>query len=304
MRFQVFMSGGKKGLGVVDVQGRLRGLLDGDSDYPGTLEAVIRQGRDALVVTGRRLADGREFGANEIETLSPLQNPGKIICIGLNYKEHAKEGGFPIPAYPAVFVRFNSSLIGHGASLVRPAVSEQFDFEGELVAVIGKAGRHIAKENALDHVVGYSIFNDGSVRDYQMKGGQWTVGKNFDGTGAFGPCLVTSDDVPAGGKGLHLQTRLNGKVVQDSSTGDMIFDVATLVSLLSEAFTLEAGDVIVTGTPAGVGFTRKPALYMKAGDVCEVEIEGIGLLRNTVANESYESRGVVESNSVGIARVN
>lgn len=286
MRFQVFMAGGQLGLGVVDGHGSLRGLLASDSAYPGSLEALIAQGGEALAAAGRRLADGREFGPEEIETLPPLRKPPKVICIGLNYKEHAREGGFPVPDYPAVFVRFNSSLIGAGAPLVRPAASVQFDFEGELAVVIGKPGRHIAKEQALDHVAGYSVFNDASVRDFQVKGAQWTMGKNFDSTGAFGPWLVTADEVPAGAKGLRLQTHLNGELVQDGSTDDMIFDVASLITLLSAAFTLEAGDVIVTGTPAGVGYTHQPALFMKAGDVCEVGIEGVGLLCSTVIDEA------------------
>jgi 2-keto-4-pentenoate hydratase/2-oxohepta-3-ene-1,7-dioic acid hydratase in catechol pathway len=185
-----------------------------------------------------------------------------------------------------VFARFSSSLIGHKAPLIRPRVSAQFDYEGELVAVIGRSGRRIPKAEALDHVVGYSIFNDASVRDYQLRTTQWTVGKNFDGTGAFGPWLVTPDELPPGASGLKLQTRLQGQVVQQASTADLIFDIAALVSLLSEAFTLEAGDVIVTGTPSGVGFARKPPLFMKAGDTCEVEIEGIGTLINPVVDEA------------------
>lgn len=286
MRFQVFKSGGKQGLGVVDANGQLRGCLEDENAYPGTLETLIEKGDEVLQAAGRSLLQGRVFSATDVEVLPPLQSPGKIICIGLNYLEHAKEGGFQPPNYPAVFARFQSSLIGSGAPLVRPKASEQFDFEGELVVVIGKPGRHIAQEKALEHVAGYSVFNDGSVRDYQMKGAQWTVGKNFDGTGAFGPYLVTPDEVSAGGKGLRVQTRLNGTIVQDACTDDMIFDVATLIALLSEALTLQAGDVIVTGTPPGVGFTRQPALYMKAGDVCEVEIERLGLLRNHVVDEA------------------
>jgi 2-keto-4-pentenoate hydratase/2-oxohepta-3-ene-1,7-dioic acid hydratase in catechol pathway len=184
-----------------------------------------------------------------------------------------------------VFVRFNSTLIGHRAPLLRPRESVQLDYEVELVAVIGRAGRRISRQSALSHVIGYSVFNDASVRDYQKRTPQWTVGKNFDGTGAFGPCLVTYDEVPGGGKGLRVKTRLNGQIMQDASTSDMIFDVATLISLLSEACTLEPGDLLVTGTPSGVGFTRKPPVFMKAGDVCEVEIEGVGTLVNPVVDD-------------------
>jgi acylpyruvate hydrolase len=174
----------------------------------------------------------------------------------------------------------------NGAPIVRPRASSQLDFEGELVAIIGKPGRNIAAADALDHVIGYSIFNDASIRDYQFKSPQWTVGKNFDDTGAFGPCLVTADELPPGGRGLRLQTRLNGKVVQDASTEDMVFDVASLIAIISEAMTLQSGDIIVTGTPSGVGLSRKPPLFMRAGDLIEVEIEKIGILSNPIVEES------------------
>jgi 2-keto-4-pentenoate hydratase/2-oxohepta-3-ene-1,7-dioic acid hydratase in catechol pathway len=218
--------------------------------------------------------------------LPPLRRPEKVICVGLNYREHSAESGFNQPDYPTLFGRFNSSLIGDGAPIVRPRASIQLDFEGELVAIIGKPGRNIDGSDALDHVVGYSIFNDASVRDFQFKSPQWTVGKNFDGTGAFGPCLVTADELPPGGKGLRLQTRLNGEVVQDASTDDMVFDVATLITIISEAMTLNSGDVIVTGTPSGVGLSRKPPLFMRAGDFVEIEIEKIGVLSNPVTEEN------------------
>ena len=175
--------------------------------------------------------------------------------------------------------------MGHDAPVVRPKVSDKFDYEGELVAVIGQGGRHISKADALKHVVGYSIFNDVSVRDYQFKSPQWTVGKNFDGTGPFGPVFVTADELPPGASGLKIQTRLNGQIMQDDNTDNMVFDVATLIATISEAITLEAGDVIVTGTPSGVGQSRKPPVFMKAGDRIEVEIEKIGVLSNPVVDE-------------------
>ena len=194
-----------------------------------------------------------------------------------------------MPTYPTVFGRFSSSLIGHGAPIVRPRVSEQLDYEGEFVAVIGCGGRDISKATALDHVIAYSLFNDASIRDYQFKAPQWTVGKNFDNSGAFGPYLVTTDELPPGCAGLRLQTRLNGQVVQSASTNDLVFNVATLVSTLSEVFTLEPGDIIVTGTPSGVGLARKPPLWMKPGDVCEVEMEGLGVLSNPVVDQDAGS---------------
>ena len=196
---------------------------------------------------------GEEIDAEQIEYLPPVPSLGKIVCFGLNYREHAAESGFKEPTYPALFGRFATSLVGHKGAIIRPNVSDQLDYEGELVAVIGKPGRNIPVERALEHVAGYSVFNDGSIRDYQFKSAQWMIGKNFDATGGFGPAFVSADEVPAGGKGLRLQTRLNGEVLQNAKTEDMIFDVATQISLLSDAFVLLPGDVIVTGTPSGVG---------------------------------------------------
>jgi 2-keto-4-pentenoate hydratase/2-oxohepta-3-ene-1,7-dioic acid hydratase in catechol pathway len=177
-------------------------------------------------------------------------------------------------------------LIGHGAPILRPPQSVQLDYEGELVAIIGKTARDVNEAEALDCVMGYSIFNDGSIRDYQFKAPQWTPGKNFDDTGAFGPWLVTADELPPGCEGLRLETRLNGQVVQSASTSDMVFPVARLVSILSSFLTLKPGDVIVTGTPSGVGMARQPQLFMKHGDVCEVEIEKIGVLSNPVRDRN------------------
>jgi acylpyruvate hydrolase len=270
MRFLRFKSNGVEGTGVLDASGGVRGFLAGEPGFPGTLDQLVAAGEEALF--------------DQIDVLPTLATPPKIICIGLNYSAHADEGGFERPDYPAVFCRWNTSLVGHRAPLIRPKVSDKFDYEGELVVVIGRGGRAIPKAAALSHVIGYSIFNDASVRDYQMRSTQWTVGKNFDGTGAFGPHLVTPDELPPGGTGLRLRTLLNGQVVQDASTADLIFDVATLISLMSEAFTLERGDIIVSGTPSGVGFARKPPLFMKAGDICEVEVEGVGTLINRVAD--------------------
>lgn len=221
-----------------------------------------------------------------VELLPPIPRPDKIICIGLNYADHSAESGFEPPTYPTVFARFANSLVAHGAPLVRPAASEMLDYECELAAVIGRGGRHISRAEALSHVAGYSLFNDGSVRDFQVRTPQWTMGKVFDGTGAFGPELVTSDELPEGCKGLAIRTILNGETLQSASTADMIFDVATLVSVLSEAMTLSPGDVIVTGTPAGVGAMRKPPIWLKPGDECVIEIERIGTLVNKVVQEA------------------
>jgi acylpyruvate hydrolase len=244
---------------------------------------------DALIASGAGLAKAAEAAAagdsvseDDLVFLPPLIRAPKIICLGLNYKDHAAEGGFDVPEFPTIFGRFNSSLIGHGAPIIKPPVSDALDYEGELVAVIGKSGKNISKEAALDHVIAYSVFNDGSIRDYQLKTPQWTAGKNFDDTGAFGPWLVTADELPAGAAGLKIETRLNGQVVQSSTTSQMVFDVVDTITLLSTFLTLEAGDVLVMGTPSGIGAARKPPLFMKDGDVCEVEIEKVGLLVNPI----------------------
>jgi acylpyruvate hydrolase len=286
MRFVVFAVDSRQGLAVETADGELRGLFKQDGDYPGDLPDLLRRGRESITGASRMLAAGKRLDRERIRFLPPLSNPQKIVCVGLNYADHTKESPYEQPKYPTLFSRFNSTLIGHGAPIIRPRVSEQLDYEGELAVIIGKRGRHIPSERALDYVAGYSIFNDASVRDYQFKSPQWTVGKNFDATGAFGPSFVTADDFLPGARGLRLQTRLNGQVVQDATTADMLFDVVSLITIISEAMTLEVGDVIVSGTPAGVGFARKPPLWMKQGDVCEVEIEGIGVLRNPIADES------------------
>jgi len=286
MRFVAFAVDNRSGLAVETAGGELRGLFKQDSEYPGDLIEILRRGKDAIAGAGRALAAGKTMDRERIRFLPPLVNPQKIVCVGLNYADHAKESPYEQPTYPALFCRFNSTLVGHGAPIMRPRVSEQLDYEGELVVIIGKRGRHITADRALEHVAGDSIFNDASVRDYQFKSPQWTAGKNFDATGAFGPGFVTADDLPAGARGLRLQTRLNGQTVQDATTADMLFDVVSLITIISEAMTLEVGDVIVSGTPAGVGFARKPPLWMKQGDVCEVEIEGIGVLSNPIVDEA------------------
>jgi acylpyruvate hydrolase len=285
MRFAAFTSGNQEGLAVASPDAKFYGLLSGESGYPGSLDQLVRGGQTGLLAGAAVLGKGNVIDLDPVTLLPPLRSPGKIICVGLNYVDHSLESGFVVPDYPTIFTRFTSTLVASNQPIIRPRASVQLDYEGEMVAILGSGGRHIREEDALDHVLGYSIFNDSSVRDYQKKAPQWTIGKNFDGTGAFGPYLVTADELPPGGKGLHIQTRLNGTVVQDASTSDMVFTVARLISILSEAITLSPGDIIVSGTPAGVGMARNPPLWMKHGDVCEVEIEGIGTLRNTVEDE-------------------
>jgi 2-keto-4-pentenoate hydratase/2-oxohepta-3-ene-1,7-dioic acid hydratase in catechol pathway len=285
MRFASYAIGSVPGLATAKADGSFVGLLATDPRYPGDLDALIASGGDALRAAHAALLGGAPVDIQNMRLTPPLKRPAKIICVGLNYADHSAESGFKQPDYPTLFSRFAVGFVGHNEPMVRPKVSEQLDYEGELVAVIGKGGRHIAKDKALDHVIGYSIFNDGSIRDYQFKSPQWTVGKNFDGTGPFGPVFVTADELPPGCKGLRLETRLNGETVQSASIDDMVFDVATLVATISEAMTLETGDIIVTGTPSGVGLGRKPPLWMKPGDIVEVEIEGIGVLRNPIVDE-------------------
>ena len=283
MQMIAFSHNGIPGIGILS-QGVLHGRLSCDADYPGDLDDLIgKQGPDWSAAAAP--SGIRPFALDEIHYRPPFTRPNKIVCVGLNYRDHTEEAGYKQPDYPTLFTRFTTSLVAHNDRIVRPRASAALDFEGELVAVIGRAGRHIALDRALSHVAGYSIFNDGSIRDFQHRTPQWTVGKNFDATGAFGPVFVTADELPAGARGLRLETRLNGATVQSSNTSLLIFDVATLVATVSEAMTLLPGDLIVTGTPAGIGHTRNPKLYMKPGDVVEVEIEGIGILRNTIADE-------------------
>jgi acylpyruvate hydrolase len=283
VRFVRFSQAGAEGL-AVETDGGLRGCLVSDPDYPGSLVDLIRDG--GLAEAEKSLRAGRAFATGDIAYLPPIDTAGKILCVGLNYLDHSAESGYEQPSYPTVFGRFNSSLIGHGRDIVRPRMSETLDYEGELAAIIGKTAKAVSNADALDYVAGYSVFNDGSIREYQHITPQWTVGKNFDATGAFGPVFVTANELPAGCLGLTIETRLNGQVVQHAKIDDMVFGVADLVSILSQAMTLDPGDIIVTGTPAGVGAGRKPPLYMKDGDVCEVEISSLGVLRNGIRDEN------------------
>jgi 2-keto-4-pentenoate hydratase/2-oxohepta-3-ene-1,7-dioic acid hydratase in catechol pathway len=222
---------------------------------------------------------------NTITFLPPITNPDKIICIGLNFMKHILEGNRPVPTQPTIFTRFANSQTGHLQPLVRPAISDHFDFEGELALVVGKAGRHISRADAASHIAGYSCYNDGSVRDWQHHTTQFTPGKNFHATGGFGPWLVTPDEF-GDSANATLITRLNGEEMQRGTIDDLVFDIPGLIEYCSTFTALEPGDIIVTGTPGGVGVHRKPPLFMKPGDTVEVEISGIGILQNPVAQES------------------
>jgi 2-keto-4-pentenoate hydratase/2-oxohepta-3-ene-1,7-dioic acid hydratase in catechol pathway len=257
-----------------------------DSLIPNRLQEIIQSqeslNRAAAAIQNSNAIKGK---IDSITFKPPIEKPGKIVCMGLNYADHAKEGGNARPEYPSFFMRGPSSLTAHLSPILRPRVSDKLDYEAELAFVVGKQARHLTLENALDCVAGYSIFNDGSIRDYQRKTNQWTIGKNFDQTGAFGPWLVTPDELPLGCDGLNIQSRLNGKVMQNANTKDFLWGVAETIVLISECMTLEPGDVVITGTPAGVGYARTPPVFMKAGDICEIEIESIGVLRNTIVDE-------------------
>lgn len=279
MRYVSIELNGKPALGVRNGQGDIDIISDEN------IESLLANGTDLATYANNR-KPSQTVKAADAKLLPPLTRPTKIICVGLNYADHTAESPYEQPDYPTLFLRLHTSLVAHDQPIIRPKVSDSLDFEGEVAVVLGKGGRHISKEDALACVAGYSIFNDGSVREYQFKAPQWTVGKNFDATGGFGPDLVTADELPAGAKGLKIETRLNGEVVQSANTSDMIFDVATLISVISEAITLEAGDIIVSGTPAGIGWARDPKLIMRDGDVCEVSVEKLGTLRNAIVDEA------------------
>ena len=284
MRLVTFAEDGVEKIGV-RVGEDVFDVTKASQSFGGDMIGVIKGGSAAKEALKTAAANAQARPLSSVKLLPPIPRPGKILCIGRNYAAHAAEGGAAPPTYPEVFVRFPSSLIAHGDPLVLPKASDKFDFEGELVMVIAKTGRHVAESDALDMIYGWSLFNDGSVRDYQRKASQWTMGKNFDGTGAFGPDIVTADEVTPGGVGLQLQTRVSGETMQNANTRDLIFPIAKLIWHLTEVMTLEAGDIVVTGTPEGVGYARKPPRFMVPGDTVDIEVEQIGVLSNPVVAE-------------------
>lgn len=263
------------------------GRIEGDhiralDDVHPTLRSAIVAG--ALSTDAIRQAGGEAIKVADIAFLPLIPDPGKILCVGLNYENHRKETGRAEVVNPTIFTRFADSQTGHRTAILRPRESTKLDYEGELAIVIGKGGRRIPAGDALDHIAGYSCYNDGSVRDWQAHTIQFTPGKNFPGTGAFGPWLVTPDEFGEP-RDQRLQTRLNGEIMQDAVLADMIFPIARLVEYCSTFTPLSPGDVIVTGTPGGVGAKRDPQVFMKPGDRIEVEIDGIGILENEIADE-------------------
>ena len=289
MRFLSFEANSQAGIGwVKDIHATdFVNLTQAAPELPRNLKDLIcTPGGLAAADAAARKAPASAVKAMASVTMLPLiPNPGKIVCMGLNYADHAKEGGNARPEYPSFFLRGNSSMVGHNQPIVRPKASTQLDYEAELAVIIGKKARHLTADNALDCIAGYSCFNDGSIRNYQRKSSQWTIGKNFDGTGPFGPCLVTPDELPPGAAGLRIQSRLNGKVMQDANTDVFLWNVVEALRIITECMTLEPGDVIITGTPAGVGYARTPPVWMAPGDVCEIEVEGVGILSNPIVDE-------------------
>jgi 2-keto-4-pentenoate hydratase/2-oxohepta-3-ene-1,7-dioic acid hydratase in catechol pathway len=273
---------------------RSYGILENDRvlDVGSGLASRYADLRSVLAANAlRELSSARTQGAptlrvDEVKFEPVIPNPEKILCVGLNYMSHRTETKRPETKYPSIFTRFADTQVGHETPVLRPSFSTAFDYEGELAVVIGRGGRYISEQDVSAHIAGYSCYNDVSVRDWQRHTAQWTPGKNFPNTGAFGPSLVTPDEIPDLGA-LTLTTRLNGKVMQEAPISDLIFSVPVIVSYISKFTPLYPGDVIATGTPGGVGDRRDPPVYMKDGDVVEVEIDRIGILRNVVQSEAH-----------------
>ena len=284
-----------------EAEGGLRlGVVEGDqvvdlqavdSKVPGDLGAALAAHNGDVTpladiakrapATARRPLKGLKLGL-------PVARPGKILCLGLNYLDHVKEGPNRdnIPKFPTIFLRCLTSMVPHEQPIIRPKASEQLDFDAEMMLIVGKRAKHLTMDNATSCVAGYSCSNEGSVREFQRKTTQWEMGKNFDRTGGFGPWMVTADALPDAGKGLKIESRLNGQVMQSDNTDNMMFPIAETIAYVTQGITLEPGDVVFTGTPSGVGHARKPnPVWMKQGDTCEIDIEGVGVLVNPIENE-------------------
>jgi 2-keto-4-pentenoate hydratase/2-oxohepta-3-ene-1,7-dioic acid hydratase in catechol pathway len=290
MKIVAFDAGNGVHLGVVEGDSVID-LQAVDGNVPADLGEVLRRGKGdlkPLAELAKKAPASTRRSLNSLTYALPVARPGKIICLGLNYLDHVREGPQRdnIPKFQSIFFRMLTSLTPHMQPLMRPVKSIQLDYEGEMVVVIGKRAKHLTLDNAADCIAGYACGMEGSVREYQRHTTQWGMGKNFDRTGSVGPWMVTADELPRGGKGLKIETRLNGKVMQSSNTDNFMFPVAESLVYLTEGMTLEAGDILFTGTPSGVGHARKPEpIWMKAGDTVEVEVEGVGILRNPIEDE-------------------
>ena len=281
MRLTSFELDGRPLYGVVEQDNLVLPPASFLAQYPDLLSVLQA---DKLAELQGLAATGTRVPKSSVRLLPVIPNPGKLICVGLNYKSHVAETKRGDSEHPSLFLRFNDSLAADGDEVLRPSFSERFDWEGELAFVIGKGGRHIQKADAFDHIAGYACFNDVSVRDWQKHTHQFTPGKNFPGTAPFGPFLATRDEIPDVTQ-LHIETRVNGEVMQKATLADLIFDIPTIIAYVSRFTPLSPGDVIATGTPGGVGDRREPPLYMKEGDVVEVEITDLGVLRNRIGTD-------------------
>jgi 2-keto-4-pentenoate hydratase/2-oxohepta-3-ene-1,7-dioic acid hydratase in catechol pathway len=289
LRLISYLNKGRAAIGVVHATNPSEFVDLGAAGFAHASDMTALLASPGAVAAAKAAADSAPASAVKpiagIRFLPVVPRPPKIICMGLNYADHAKEGGHERPEYPSFFMRSAISQVAHREPIIRPKASTKLDYEAELAIIIGTKARHLTKANALSCIAGYACYNDGSIRDYQRKTTQWTIGKNFDATGGFGPWLVTPDELPAGAAGLRIQSRLNGKVMQDANTKDFLFDVVESLCIITECLTLEPGDVIITGTPAGVGYARTPPVWMAPGDICEIDIEGVGVLSNSIADE-------------------
>jgi acylpyruvate hydrolase len=289
MKIVAFEGQGGPRLGVVEGN-EVVDLTAADSTAPTDLGAWLAKDngetKPLADIAKRAPASARKPLAGLTYAL-PVGRPGKVLCLGLNYLDHVKEGPNRdnIPKFPTIFMRSRTSLVPHGQPILRPQVTETLDYEAELILVVGKRAKHLTAANATSCIAGYSCGNEGSVREFQRKTTQWDMGKNFDRTGGFGPWLVTADELPPAAKGLKIESRLNGKVMQSDNTDNMMFPIVDLLVYVTQGMTLEPGDIIFTGTPSGVGHARQPPVFMKNGDTCEIEIQGIGVLRNPVVDE-------------------
>jgi acylpyruvate hydrolase len=287
MKLVTFIHNGQARLGALQPGEAVIDLNRADPNLPADMLGFLAAGAGAQVLAKRAIVDAPPAAVldrSAVTLKAPIPRPGKILCIGLNYRDHAAESNQPIPQYPTVFAKYANTVIGPGEAIVLPKITEKIDYEAEFAFVIGRTARHVAAADALDYVAGYLPFNDVSARDYQMRTSQWTVGKTFDTFGPMGPALVTADEIPDP-HDLDIQLSINGEVLQSSNTRNLIFSVNELIADLTSFMTLEPGDLISTGTPSGVGAARDPQRWLRAGDVVRIEIAGLGVLENLVVAE-------------------